>query len=265
MKSAAKFLFLFTLLGCERWHRLIWDPPQPPSAPVSVVCFLRHSGACTPASLSSTLTSVLTEASAAGIATELWTSTPVEPATRVAVIAPFAAPRRTSQRRIDHQLADWASSQAATAAAQLAHQFSVARTDRTQIPQRIAESLALVARAHATRWPRTIILVSDAREVSRHSDAECNLVNPVAFAEALAGGPLPAGSLTDVAVQFWFVTRQQPHRKGCISTPKKEVALEAAWRQVGSATGSTFSFHIGVTNFVTPATAPQSSVAIPKE
>jgi hypothetical protein len=259
------FITVFALSACDRMPALSLQAPAPAAAaPVAVVCPVRPYATCTPETLRLSLKEALFYGAAHSAATELWLSRPSEPATLLKSVPPHRPPRRASARTLEHERAQWIASTADELAA-LAQPFMQAAATSRNHGQRLAEAISLVAAAHASAGPRAIVLVSDGRESSRFGSADCSVLQADKFAPAVGAATLPSGTLKDVAVQFWFQTKQQPKVRSCISTPKKEQLLARSWQAAVSAAGGTISFHIGTSSVEVPVSASPSGGASPKE
>jgi hypothetical protein len=268
-----KFLIIATTLqlavttACDRWRSAVQPATEQQSAaPLAVICPICLDGCtCTPATLAQSLGVALARASEDGVPVELWTSTAAQPAAPVATVQPHKPQRRASARVHKAEQDAWVAKETKTLVSLVQPEFDKVsappRKGAAKAPedaQRLADALALVAHAHATEGPRTVIAITSGREASRWWDMPCKLVDSSAFAQRLATGPMPAASMAGVHVEMWWVTRQQPSRTGCVSTPKKEIAQDNSWTLALGRAGASVSFHLSVSALGTlqPASTP---------
>lgn len=264
MNSLFRLALLLALAACDRSVSLSLQSATPTAeAPIAVICTVRPHSTCTPETLRTSLHFVLAHATSLSIAAELWLSRPNEPATLLKSVTPFKSQRRASSRTLEQDRILWISATADDLVALTLPylQTAVASSDHRQ---RIAEAISLVSSAHATAGARSIVVVTDGRELSRFGDADCKLLQPNTFVSAV-GATLPRGSLRHVSVHFWFQTKQQPKLRSCVSTPKKEKILASAWEAAVSAAGGTISFSVGTSTIKVPSTASANAAASPKE
>lgn len=264
MNSLFRLALLLALAACDRSVSLSLQSATPATeAPIAVICTVRPHSTCTPETLRTSLHFVLAHAISRGIAAELWLSRPDEPATLIKVIPPFKSQRRASSRTLEQDRILWisATSDDLVALTLPYLQMAAASSDHRQ---RIAEAISLVSSAHATKGPRSLVVLTDGREFSRFGDAICRQLQPSTFVAAV-GATLPPGSLRQVSIHFWFQTKQQPKLRSCVSTPKKEKILASAWEAAVSAAGGTISFSVGTSMIEVPSTASANAAASPKE
>ncbi len=123
--------------------------------------------------------------------------------------------------------------------------ITAAITPLFQVPRKrrspILETLARIAiTASPNGMPRTILLVSDAREVSSFGDFECDLVPTTRrFLPMLRRRQvLPPGSLTGTRVVWSFVNLAPVEGRVCPVTIARATAIENLWRTVLTEAGA---------------------------
>ena len=114
----------------------------------------------------------------------------------------------------------------------------------------IAETLARVALANSTTGPRTIIFVSDGREMSDYGSFECRrLPSPSEFAATLRrANVLPPGRLQGVRVVFAFMRLAPVGR--CSTTIDRETRIREIWTSALKTAGaSSVAIFTGLPDF----------------
>lgn len=104
----------------------------------------------------------------------------------------------------------------------------------------IAEAIAKVALAETGKRPRTIILLTDAREVSQFGDFECRRIpSGQQFGNLLrANSILNPDTLTDTAFEFAFVQSSAIPNRGCAVQLGREIKIRTVWEHVLRAAGA---------------------------
>lgn len=231
------------------------DPAPRPTITLDIVCDPSKDGTCTADSLAATLAATLPViAERPGSELRLW------------IIGPDIASmkRMPPVKGTVSNTGNAATIKAATArfiesarsSCMTAAQPSLAAPVKGGSP--IAESLTAIAMASVHTDLRSIIVISDAREVSAiGGDFECDdpLPTTPSFVKALQRERvLPPGSLAGARVFFTFMTITEISRKGCAETLDRLATMRDLWTAAIEAAGGNPQFDTGVidTNAIAP-------------
>ena len=255
---AAALAVLFTACGGDAAHPSLGtrvarslglvDPPPPPSITIETVCDPSKDSTCTPESLDATLAATLPAiADRPGSELRLWFVGP-----DVASITCVGTAKNTQSASGNANTARKNKArfvEDARAALLTAAQPFLTRNERGGSP--IAEALTTVAMTGVRTDSRSILVVSDTREVSPvGGDFECDdpLPTPQSFAKTLQRARLlPPASLAGVRVFFTYVAITPIHRKqkGCVETHARLAQIKDLWTAAVEAAGGSAQFDTG--------------------
>lgn len=104
----------------------------------------------------------------------------------------------------------------------------------------LAEAISKIALADAGGLPRTLVVISDGREVSDLADLECaRLPTEQGFRSVLAHQRVLApASLTGIHVEFVFLTFKPIPGRGCLVNIDREVRIRGLWNAVLEGAGA---------------------------
>lgn len=104
----------------------------------------------------------------------------------------------------------------------------------------LAEAISKIALADAGGLPRTLVVISDGREVSDLADLECaRLPTEHGFRSVLAHQRVLApASLTGIHVEVVFLTSKPIPGRGCLVNIDREVRIRGLWNAVFEGAGA---------------------------
>ncbi len=242
-------LICAVLAGCDsdaaRLFGLAAPLPPKPALAVDLICDGRGGGTCNAQSLAATCDEVLPRvAERPGSRVTLWNvgETVADTAVVASVTAPDSPPR--ARRAIHDTQACFISTARATLLARLTAHADGPAPHRTPL----AEAITRIAWAGAGTPNRTIIVITDGREVSDFADMECGTLPTVAqfVRDLTAARVLTPGTLARTDVQFAFVTIGRIDRNRCAVTLERADAIRSLWTAALKHAGATrFAYHTG--------------------
>jgi hypothetical protein len=231
------------------------DPAPRPTITIDIACDPSKDGTCTDDSLSATLSATLAVvAERPGSELRLWIIGPDLASLKRLPVVKGTVSKSGNAATVKAATARFVEERRSSCMTLAKPTF--AQPARGGSP--IAESLAVIAMAGAHTDLRSIVVISDAREVSAiGGDFECDnpLPNPPTFVKALQRERvLQPGSLAGMRVFFTFMTITEIRRKGCAETLERLATMRDLWTAAVEAAGGTPQFETGVidTNAVTP-------------
>ncbi len=255
MTTVVFWLLLSLVSGCDRpvcSLPFICTQAEPVvlAEPIDVICVASHDSTCTPENLTAALVATLHAATQRNAHVRLWVSTEKSAALQVADSTTWHPPRRGNDNAKAKLRDAWIDGEAKRLTG-----FAMAELlGKPGCHQQIADGISTVAQSGKRGTKRDIVVVSSGREVSRFADMDCSIADALKFQSATALGPFPPQSLQGVTVHFASLTRAQPTRLGCVMTPKKSLAQDAAWLQalVTGAGAAAVTFDSGSPQLATP-------------
>jgi len=231
------------------------DPAPRPTITIDIACDPSKDGTCTEESLAATLSATLPLiAERPGSELRLWIIGP-----DLAALKRLPGVKGTVSKSGNAATVKAATArfiESARSSCMTAAQPSLAAPVKGGSP--IAESLTAIAMASVHTDLRSIIVISDAREVSAiGGDFECDdpLPSTPSFVKALQRErALPPGSLAGTRVFFTFMTITEISRKGCAETLDRLATMRDLWTAAIEAAGGTPQFDTDMidTNAIAP-------------
>jgi hypothetical protein len=243
MKRLFPLVFLFALCACDVTDRArdFITPPKAAPQTVDFICdFGGGSSGCTSDSLTSILREITPSLPAGSVVRLHGMTDDIAEATQLASFTITAPKKRTVRAVAGHK----ARQTEAIVTQFLAAATPIFKNDvRRQSP--VAETIARVVMAgSSTAGARAIVVLSDARQVSKHSpaldkiDFECGpILSGDEFAKRLCA-LFPERGANDITIDFRHVKLEPVANNRCTATVERYAALKNTWtvalEQVGA-------------------------------
>jgi hypothetical protein len=225
-----------------------WDPePEPPEL-VDILCDSSDGASCNEETLRKTLQSVFSHRKQSpGSRIRLWKMGVRLSDTVMVFEVQTPLPQKKKKGKADHTADRWMDK------AEEDFVTSMQKIWRQDPPRRtpLAESLTKIGIAESYDLPRSIIVITDAREY-RLGNFECRPPGTEYWKQLLKqnGALLPA-SLNNVRIYFTFVT--MPEVRGCAVSLARESKIRSLWTSTMQEAGAKFSITSDLVQFDSPA------------
>jgi hypothetical protein len=212
------------------------EPPKPPIA-VDVLCDASVGSSCNRESLEETLGRLLAHAAERpGSSVRLWTLGKNVAETEPVGEQVVPTYPRGSEKALGAHRRRFASGAEAFLLAGARRTLDGPSVRRSPL----AEAIAKIALSDAGGLPRSIVIISDAREVSAVHDFECRPIPTEArfLASLKRRNLLASGSLSGVSVDLVFIRAATIPGRGCAVDVDRELRIRALWQTALRAAGA---------------------------